>query len=510
MRHTLEQALTDAIQTAGIDCHGQALDLHAPNQSSHGDYATAIAFRLAKVMKQAPAQLAETFIQALQPAMANQATLSQINGFINITLTPSARLMHIEAPAEYPVKPRRILLEFVSANPTGPLHIGHGRWAVLGSCLANLLRAVGHRVDTENYINDAGNQIALFTASVAAAKAGEAIPEDGYHGAYIQTIANENTDPVTHMLNQHKSDLAAIGTHFDHWFREHTLHADTAIPDALAHLNTHCYTHDEAVWFKSTAFGDDKDRVLVKSDGSLTYFAVDIAYHWNKLQRDYDQLINIWGADHHGYVPRVSAAVQALQNGHDQTELTVLIGQLVSLVRDGEPVRMSKRSGDMIYFRDVIDDIGADATRFFLIHKSSDSHIELDLDLAHQKTAENPIFYIQYAHARICQLLQKVGEIPDASVHHIADAYAEADRPLLQCLMHSGDTILDAANAYAPHQLATYALELARHFHRFYETNPVLTSTGVQKAYRLWVIGQVQQTLQRVLGILGISAPTRM
>tara|TARA_Y100000389_G_scaffold204622_1_gene258416 strand:+ start:3078 stop:4610 length:1533 start_codon:yes stop_codon:yes gene_type:complete len=510
MRHTLEQTLTEALQSSGIDLHGEPLSFHAPNQSDHGDYATAIAFRLAKVLKQAPAQIAEHFIQALQPAMASQATLSQINGFINITLHPSARLMQIATPANYPIKPRRILLEFVSANPTGPLHIGHGRWAVLGSCLAHLLRAVGHTVTTENYINDAGNQIELFIASIVAAKAGNPIPDNGYHGDYIYTIAHCDEDPVTHMLDQHASDLSAIGTHFDHWFREHTLHTGDTLSDALAHIKAHCYTQDSAVWFKSTAFGDDKDRVLVKSDGSLTYFAVDIAYHWNKIQRHYDQLINIWGADHHGYVPRVSAAVQALQNGHSPTELTVIIGQLVSLVRNGEPVRMSKRSGDMIYFRDVIDDIGPDATRFFLIYKSSDSPIELDLNLANQKTAENPIFYIQYAHARICQLLLKVGVPPDVDITQIADAYTDADRPLLQCLMHYPDTLLDAANAYEPHQLANYSLELARHFHRFYETNPVLTSTGIQKAYRLWVIAQVQRTLQTVLGILGISAPTRM
>ena len=513
MRVKLTQLLLQALQDAGVNYYDQPLDLHAPKQSHHGDYATSLPLRLAKYYKQSPASIATQLITAWN--QVPEIDLTPLNGFINIHIHPSKIMTYLYAsrhkPDKYAIVPERILLEYVSANPTGPLHIGHGRWGVIGSCLAAILREVGHTVHTETYVNNAGAQIDQFRHSVACVRDNTPVPASGYHGEYIQALVSE-ADPVQAMMHQHAQTLARINCCFDTWFYESDLHQMNQIYPVLDALET-VYEKDGAKFFKSSQFGDDKDRVLVKSDGSLTYFAVDIAYHAAKLRRQYTHLITLLGADHHGYVARMQAAMRVLSA--NTVPLTIRIGQLVSLSQSGTPVRMSKRSGEMITLDDLIDKIGPDATRFFLVYKSSDTHVDIDLDQAVKRTSDNPVYYIQYAHARLCQVFAKVSErmpLPDGPLDpdSINAGFTEADRPLFQHLLVLHDIIATAATQYAPHYIATYAQKLAGLCHRFYEKNPVLTAPAPLQAYRIGVMQQLQWHLKTVCDLLGITAPTRM
>ncbi len=515
IRLYLKQALEAAFDD--LDLPGKSLiAIELPKNKAHGDFAMNIGFRLAPELKDPPPKISADICHSLNSvdAFKNRIVFSPAAGFVNIKFSDSFIWELAQKPvssdlAEFPSSDDKILLEYVSANPTGPLHIGHGRWAVLGSAIARLLKETNHHIDTEFYINDAGNQIKVFYDSVSALKVGESIPENGYHGSYVKDLAVLDTDPLDENIRQQKQALDRISVSFDAWFSEKTLHASGEVVTAIEVLKKKGFVFEEsgAIWFRSTDFGDDKDRVLIKADGAYTYFAVDVAYHFTKIQRGYTRLINIFGADHHGYVARIRAAVLALAIDFDKSDFNFVIGQLVSLMRDGENVRMSKRTGDMISLEEVIDEIGSDAVRFFLIQKGADSHVEFDLDLAKKQSSDNPVFYIQYAHARLCSILRKVeGEAPKMGTIHLE----KAERELLLSLLSVRDVVWESAKSLSPHRLAQYLMGLARSFHHFYESCPILKSEGPVLAQRLQIVIVSKEVLSYGLSLLGISAPESM
>lgn len=578
MHSRLVQAL-DAVQAAGslaLEDHTPEIKVEVPRDTKHGDYATNLALTLAKPARKSPRQIAEVLVAELKRDPMFEAVEIAGPGFINFRLSWPWLREHLAdllaKDASYGVQAERAdahryLLEFVSANPTGPLHFGHGRWAVLGDCLARLMRAAGFQVATEFYINDTGSQINNLGASVQAsyyellaskgvtlsseeraladAYQAEKQSEDKsqvrfYHGPYIQDIAARlfeqygpelQSEPSalfseqarTAILSEQQQEMEEFGVHFDEWFPESRLHAEGAIGEALEDLRAAGVTYEQegALWFKSSDYGDDKDRVLVKKDGSSTYFANDIAYHHNKLSRGFDRLINIWGADHHGYVARVEAAIQAL--GHPREALQVLLGQIVHLYRNGEPVRMSKRTGDMVSFGEVFSEVGKDTTRYLLMQRSADATIDFDLELAKQQSNENPVFYIQYAHARICSIFRtgQQSETMAETVNAFLAAPTTADfgliekdeeRALLVKLLSYPDEVVFAAVMREPHRLATYAHELAGQFHSFYRQCRVLDEKQPQLSQaRLALTHATRIVIRNVLtGIFGISAPEWM
>ncbi|RAP39063.1 arginine--tRNA ligase [Candidatus Marinamargulisbacteria bacterium SCGC AAA071-K20] len=513
IKKELETQLSQALKELGFD--NIDLKLERPKNPDHGDYASNVSFQLAKTLKKAPPLIAEDLKSKLKDNKISEIVdFNPVSGFLNITLKPNyllERLQTIETVPDFKTSNQKILLEYVSANPTGPLHIGHGRWAVLGSAIASILKYSQHTVLTEFYINDAGSQVNHFKDSVKAAQEGNPIPEDGYHGAYILDLAKSDVDPLKKMISLQKSTLASIGVEFDTWFFESLLHNDGKVALIIDWLSKKelSYTKDDALWFKSTDYGDDKDRVLIKSDGQYTYFLVDIAYHFDKISRA-DLLVNIWGADHHGYVPRVRAAVMSfLDEERDISEaFKVIIGQLVSLVKEGKPVKMSKRTGEMISLDEVVEDIGCDATRFFLLNKSADTHIEFDLDLAKKSSQENPVYYIQYAHARIASLLKKSELKVVPCPEYLELNNYERDLSLL--LIQLYDKVLESAVKFSPHILAQYLFDVAKAFHLFYHNCQILNAEEPDKSKRLFLLSKTQFVLKEVLSILGITAPDSM
>ncbi len=545
--------------------------IEIPRDTTHGDYATNVALTLAKAARMAPRKIADI----LQKHLKDDPLLDAVDiagpGFINFRLSNSFLQKYIaevnQQKADYGQQhntdAHRYLIEFVSANPTGPLHFGHGRWAVLGDCLARLMKTAGYEVSTEFYINDTGTQIQNLGASAQATYYG-VLQEKGvtlnekaaahlqtyldeknatekgkvnfYHGHYIQELGEALHEkfgkdlldqPVSffcdqaknHLLKQQQDQMEAFGVHFDEWYPESRLHGEGAITDGINALKAAGVTYEEegALWFKSSDFGDDKDRVLIKSAGNSTYFANDVAYHHDKIQRGFDRLINIWGADHHGYVARVKAAIQAL--GHSEDALNVILGQIVHLYKEGEQVRMSKRTGEMVTFEEVFQEVGKDATRYLLMQRSPDSTIDFDLDLAKSQTSENPVFYVQYAHARICSIFRTAqqSETLGKLAEHVEDASLklleapEARRLMLKILSYP-DEIAFAAHVKEPHRLTTYAQELAAAFHSFYKQCRVLDDSKPELSHaRLALARATQQTLHNLLtGIFGISAPESM
>lgn len=515
-----------------------------------GDFATNVAMTLAKPVRKAPAAIAEAIVANLPQGDLLEKVEVANPGFINVTLhagwlqdnvrrilAAGSTYGHVAVGAG-----EKVLLEYVSANPTGPLHVGHGRWAALGSTLANLMTAAGYRMSQEFYINDAGNQMLNLGKSVLYRMEGRAIPEgeagkEFYGGASILEVAESARERLggelagldeaakierltrfarDHYLAEQQATLERIRVGFDVWYSETTLHRQGEVAKALAVLEErgHVYEQDGALWLKSTEFGDDKDRVVVRENGLPTYLAADIAYHWDKLQRGYAKLINIWGADHHGYVPRMKAAVQAL--GYPADALEVIIGQLVSLYRAGEPVRMSKRTGEMVTLDEVIDEVGPDATRYFLVMRSADTPVDFDLELAKQETSDNPVFYVQYAHARICSILRNAAEagfqaegLEGADLARLVHA---DERSLMLRLASYPDEIAKAALAREPHRIARYAQDLAADFHQFYTTCRVLDAAAPELTRaRLALAVASRITLANALsGILGVGAPERM
>ncbi|MDR2431246.1 MAG: arginine--tRNA ligase [Candidatus Margulisbacteria bacterium] len=496
---------------------GAPIALAEPKNLRYGDYATNIALRLAKLQKKAPPRIAQELAAQLN-AKTPDFVFTEINGFINIKINDRRLFQELDQitpdygrpdySAAPDIRQSKILLEYVSANPTGPLHIGHGRWAVIGDILARALAYCGYAVTKEFYINDAGRQIANFLNSVNAVKNRQPLPEDGYHGSYINELARLDADPVQVTLDQQKETLKNIRSEFDSWFSEKTLHQSGALEQVLNELKKQnaVYTKDGALLFKSTAYGDDKDRVLIKSGGEKTYFTADIAYHRNKLDRGFTKLLNIWGADHHGYIPRVQAALQAL-TGKSDTRLTVILGQLVNLYRGGEPVKMSKRTGELITLKEVAEEIGVDALRYFLAMRSPDTALDFDLDLAKKQSSDNPVYYVQYAHARICSILrQNIPSLPEAKFLRLEPA----ERLLLLKIIRLPSELETISQTYGIHRLCSYAQELAALFHNFYHECKVIAENMQVTAYRLKIIRAVQTVLKIILDLLAVSAPEKM
>jgi arginyl-tRNA synthetase len=518
-----------------------------PKNREHGDYATNIALRLAKAAGRPPREVADVVAEELraQPGVARVDVAGP--GFLNITLAQGAlgqiAVNAVTAAGAYgrteALAGQRLNLEFVSANPTGPVHIGGTRWAAVGDALGRLLEASGADVTREYYFNDAGAQIDRFARSLQAAAQGQPVPEDGYAGAYINDIADQilsidaelltrsdadqletfRTLGVDLMWNEIRSSLSEFGVVFDVYFSERTLHESGALEKAIARLREqgHVYEAEGAVWLRTTDFGDDKDRVLVKGDGELTYFAADCAYYLNKRERGFDKVVIMLGADHTGYVGRYKALVAAMGDDPD-AHLEILIGQLVNLVRDGEPIRMSKRAGTVVNLADLVEAIGADAARYALARASIDQQIDLDLDLWSRKSNDNPVFYVQYAHARISSVLRNaadlglgLGEAADVDVAQLAH---ERESDLLRAIGEFPRVLTGAAELRAPHRVARYLEELAGTYHRFYDSCRVLPrgdeeATALTTA-RLWLCAATAQVLRNGLDVLGVHAPERM
>lgn len=552
MKDLLKQGITEALNkaiAAGTLPAGDYPDvaLEVPPQKEFGDFASNIAMQSARVAHKAPRLIALAIVDGMDYPWLDHAEIAGA-GFINFFLKNDViydTLKQILAAGDaYGHAPLRkedtIQVEYVSANPTGPLHVGHGRGAAYGSALVNLLRAAGYNVQAEYYINDAGNQMNNLAASVNArylellGKPAE-IPENGYHGHDIietaQAIIDQDGDKYLDMpeeerlelfkdrayaekLKALKRDLAHFNVHYDNWFSERTLHPD-AIQAACKVLEERgkIYEKDGALWLKSTDYGDDKDRVVIRDNGVPTYLAADIAYHKNKYDRGFKKMINIWGADHHGYVARVKAAMAAL--GYDVNQLEVLLLQMVSLFRDGKPVKMSKRTGQAITLNELIEEVGTDAARYFFIMRSLDTQLDFDLDLAKSHSNENPVYYIQYAHARIYSIYRQAKEAgadlstdwSDVKWDTLTNEY---ELELIKKMAAFPEEVQRAARERAPHRIAHFVHELAGMFHTFYNHCRIIQEDKNLERARLALVTAVRITIANSLAILGVSAPEKM
>jgi arginyl-tRNA synthetase len=540
-------AAVAALSSLGLDPEllPDAVSVERPRQPEHGDYASTLALQLAKKAGVAPVELARAIAGKLSedPSIAEVAVAGP--GFLNIRLSPAAvgaaAGMVIEEGNAYghgsALAGQRLNLEFVSANPTGPLHIGGVRWAAVGDALARLLRAEGADVTTEYYFNDAGAQIDRFASSLLAAAAHDSPPDDGYAGEYISEIADalvkEHPDVlslareealeifrsggVALMFDEIRASLTQFGVHFDVYFNEKDLHERGELGAALVRLRQagHVYEADGATWVRTTDFGDDKDRVYVRSNGEFTYFAADCAYYLDKRSRGFARVIIILGADHHGYIGRMRAVAACFGDDPDQT-LEILIGQLVSLVRDGQPLRMSKRAGTVVTISDIVDAIGVDAARYALARYSLDSAIDLDLDLWTRRSNDNPVYYVQYAHARISSLLRNAARAGIVWADRYDPALLTHDREqdLLKALSEFPAVVATAAELRQPHRVPRYLENLSGIYHRFYDAcrvlprgDDLLDETG---RARLWLADAARIVLANGLGLLGVSAPDRL
>jgi len=516
-----------------------------PKNKAHGDYASNVALQLAKAAGRPPREVAELLAGRLREAAGIAAVDVAGPGFLNVRLCQEAlgelaRTVVTEGPAYGRTTVNagsRLNLEFISANPTGPLHLGHVRWAAVGDALGRLLTATGAEVTREYYSNDVGAQIDRFAASLYAAARGLPTPPDGYPGDYIAEVAHQVVAAVPDLLSRPddevvevfrrrglelmftaiKSALADFGVAFDVYFLERSLHDSGAVDAAIDRLRAqgHVYEADGALWMRSSEFGDDKDRVLVKSDGTTTYFTRDAAYYLDKRERGFDRIVIMLGADHHGYVNRLRAMAACFGDDPDRT-LEVLIGQMVRVMRGGQQVRMSKRAGDYVTLEDLVEAVGVDSARYSLARSSTDSTLDLDLDLISRQDAENPVFYVQYAHARIASLLRNAAELGlDRGEDFDAGLLAtEREGELLRALGEFPRVVSSAAELRAPHRVARYLEELAGTYHRFYDACRVLPmgeepATPLSTA-RLWLCEATRVVLRNGLGLLGVRAPERM
>ena len=550
----IKTVLTDAIIktaknaiAAGVVKDGTLpeVQLTIPPKKEFGDFASNFAMQSARALRCNPRVLAQYIVENLDCSYVKKAEIAG-PGFINFYLNPDwvydmlARI--VEAGENYGNLPKasdeKIQLEYVSANPTGPLHVGHGRGAAVGSALANLLKAAGYDVEQEYYINDAGNQMNNLARSVNARYLellGKEIefPEDGYHGHDIidtaQRIINKYGDRFLQMeeaerleefktiayqekLAALKEDLERFNVRFDVWFSEKTLHEANKIKEACERLleKGYMYEQDGALWLKSTAFGDDKDRVVIRDNGVPTYFAADIAYHANKFGRGFDRVINLWGADHHGYIARMKAAMQCMRYQPEQLEILIL--QMVRLLRDGQEVKMSKRTGQSVTLNELIDEVGTDAARFFFVMRSIDSQLDFDLDLAKKKSNDNPVFYVQYAHARICSIMRQVAEagikVQGKGDYKLLTEPVEVD--LIKKLGEYPEMLATAAKERAVQQVAHYVYDLAGLFHSAYNQCRILGVNEDLQQARLTMVMAVGHVVRHALSILGVSAPEKM
>lgn len=569
IRESLESVLYQALKAA-VEAGELPLNeipqpsLERPREEGHGDWACTIAMRLAKAAHMNPRAIAQVIVDHLPANNLVESFEIAGPGFINLTLTNAsfqavvseARQQGSDFGKSELSEPCKVNLEYVSANPTGPMHVGHGRWAALGDAIARVMRHAGYSVDEEFYINDQGNQMNVFGNSIVVRYQqllGQDVemPEACYGGAYIKDIAqaiidadgdkwldaNEDDRLVDFrergyamMLDSVKDTLSTFGNNFDTWFSERSLfvadeNGETKQQRAFDVMNEKglLFEAEGATFFRSTDYGDDKDRVLVKANGDLTYFMSDVAYHYDKMQRGYDHLIDIWGADHHGYIQRCKAMMAAW--GYPDA-LEVVLGQLVNLLRDGEPVRMSKRTGEMVTFQELIDEVGVDATRYLMLSKSADQAIDFDIEVAKKQDSSNPVYYVQYAHARICSILRKAGEargmnVESAGIEEIVAELGlddidlsplahESELALMRKMADFSELVAGAARDRAPFRLTHYAQELAGLFHSFYGNCHVLgEEESVEKA-RLALVDSTRIVLALSLDLLGVSAPERM
>jgi arginyl-tRNA synthetase len=580
VRAELQQLVRQSISDVARELNLNALseldpELERTRDPQHGDFATSIALRAAKPLGIAPRTLAEHIVQSMPAsAMLDRVEIAG-PGFINFTLSAGAYqrevLRVVREGAEYGKSTsgagQRVLLEYVSANPTGPLHVGHGRHAAFGASLANILRATGHEVDEEYYVNDAGRQMDILAVSVwlrylEICGIEIEFPSNCYQGDYCRTIAesileregdtwirdvtrefpadpgaNAETmidaliDTAKHALGPHgfgvffeaaindiladiRNDLAEFGVHYQRWYSEQSLTTTGAIDRALKALEERglLYVNEGATWFRSTEFGDDKDRVVIRENGATTYFASDIAYHKEKCERGYDLLLNVLGADHHGYVARLKAALAGL--GERVEALEVRLVQFVILFRGSEKVQMTTRGGTYVTLRDLRNEVGNDAARFFYVSRSNDQHLDFDLDLAKSQSNDNPVYYVQYAHARIASMLRKLGEdgfeMPAASGDATAPLDGPAEKQLMLAIGRYPDVLLMASTHRAPQALVQYLRELAAEFHSFYNAERIIVEDQTLRDARLLLVRAVQQVIENGLTILGVSAPTAM
>jgi arginyl-tRNA synthetase len=582
LRQLLTQAL-QALQAKRVLPAGEAPDveLERPRHEGQGDFASNIALTLAGGAGMRPRELAQRIVDHLPASPLVQRVEVAGPGFINFFLSDSAFQAVVgeileagQAFGRSDIGARRsIQVEFVSANPTGPLHVGHGRGAAYGDAVADLLAAVGYKVHREYYVNDAGRQMHILATSVwlrYLALCGEtvAFPASGYAGAYVRDIAAalhhehggslcrsasevytklpadgaQGGDAELHVdaliqraqtllgdqqyqliyqraltdiLADIREDLAQFGVAYDCWFSEHSLTASGAVKRAIERLRAsgHVYEKDQALWFRSTDYGDEKDRVVVRENGQTTYFASDIAYHMDKLERGFERVIDIWGADHHGYVPRMKAALSAM--GDDPSRLDVLLVQFAILYRGGERVQMSTRSGEFVTLRELRQEVGKDAARFFYVMRKCEQHMDFDLDLAKSQSADNPVYYVQYAHARVCSVFRQLKE--KGLQHDRANGNTHLrlltephEQQLLGALARYPEVVEAAALAYEPHQLCHYLRELANEFHTYYNAHTFLVETGDLRDARLNLIDATRRVIANGLGLLSVSAPERM
>ena len=547
----MKRALDLAVSEGKLHGDMPAPIIEMARERKFGDYATNIAMVIASKQGTNPRELAGELIQTIRDA-DTEGDVSDISvagpGFINITMSPGfwSRILKtvLEKGEDYACSDmgagKQVQVEFVSANPTGPLHVGHGRGAALGDALANILQCAGYQVQREYYINDAGNQIQTLGISVYARYLElfgreNVFPEEGYKGDYIRGIAErfvkedgelylnmpedkaveeiaEKSAPL--ILDDIRQDLEEFGVFFDLWFSETDLLERGDVQKTLKEMEKRgtTFRHEGALWFRSTDKGDDKDRVLVKSDGSLTYFASDVAYHRDKYERGFDTVINVWGADHHGYVARMKASIQGL--GRDPDDLQIVLVQLVSLVRKGQPVAMSTRAGEFVTLREVRNEVGRDAARFIFLTRKSDSKLDFDLDLAKEKSNDNPVYYVQYAHARICSILRNAEEqgvsLPEPGGVDLNLLDLPEEKELIRHIAALPDVIEGAAISMEPHRITTYLRDIATTLHSYYYHHRVLTDEVRVTEARLAMVLGVRTAIAKALALLGVSAPERM
>ncbi|MEJ2508556.1 MAG: arginine--tRNA ligase [Gammaproteobacteria bacterium] len=572
----------ERLQQAGTLPSGDlpVVQVERTRDKAHGDFACNVAMLLAKPARRKPRELAEQLVGALAPS--DQVARVEIAGpgFINFFMTPAAFQAVVPAVLEAGEAyghstvgdGKRVQVEFVSANPTGPLHVGHGRGAAYGAAVADLLAAAGFQVHREYYVNDAGRQMDILAASVwlrYLELCGEPVPfpANGYRGQYVfdiaQNLYTEQGEALHHaianvledlppdapegdketyidavigrakkllgeagyravfdlgldsILSDIRQDLEEFGVAYEEWFSERSLTAKRKVERAIERLKTskHTYEKDGALWFRSSDYGDEKDRVLVRDNGQTTYFASDIAYHMDKLERGFERVIDVWGADHHGYVPRVKAALQAL--GDDPSKLDVLLVQFAILYRGGEKVQMSTRSGEFVTLRELRGEVGNDAARFFYVMRKCEQHLDFDLDLAKSESADNPVYYIQYAHARVCSVMRQLAEkgldFDEQTARLYLDRLTEShEQDLLVSLSRYPEVVEAAALNHEPHQLAHYLRELANDFHTYYNAHQFLVEADDLRYARVYLILAVRQVIANGLGLLGVSAPETM
>ncbi len=546
VRECLENCYTNGVLSSGLV---PVIVIEIPAHSDHGDFATNVAMQLAKPEKKPPRQIAEILVKVLEKntelfEKVEIAGPGFINFFIKKDLWRDSLKSIVVAGDDYGKgtagNGKKVQVEFVSANPTGPLHIGHGRGAATGDAVASILSAAGFEVNREYYINDAGNQMDTLGRSVYIRYCellGKKLefPENCYQGDYVKDIARdlitkfgsryletaeEESIPVFAKLGGDiilqgiKQDLESFGVRHNTWFSEQTLFDSGKVTEAITYMqqNGYIYENDGALWFRTTDFGDDKDRVVVRGNGITTYFASDIAYHKEKYERGFDWVVDVWGADHHGYVPRLKGIVQGL--GRNADDLKIILVQLVSLLRDGVPVAMSTRSGEFVTLKEVVDEVGRDAARYFFLMRRSDSQLDFDLELAKRQSTENPVYYVQYAHARICSIFETVTErglVPkDFQKIPLDKLDSSEEMSLIKLLGQFPEVVEGSALNFEPHRITYYLQELAGLFHSFYNKHRVIGEDPELSAARLLLLKCTAQTLKNGLTLLGVSAPERM